>query len=586
MGSAYLIFYQSAMVFSLLASVVVIMLIWRYRHAPGAPAMIALAIATMVWTLGFFIESNSATLEQQLFFNNIGYLGSMSVPVAWFVFALHYVSGNKPLARWQKIALCFFPLVCIVLVWSNPWHHLMWSNERLVASGPFIVTAKTYGPLFWAAVAYHYTLVAAGTIILMRRLFIGTSMYYKQAIALLVAVSLPLVWNDIYIFNLVPLPRKDLTPVMFAASGMAIAFGLMRFQFFRAVPMAHQFVIQQLSDGILVFDIFNRLVAANPAALRMAGVSREVVARELKDVAHLSSLLEQVASAEFGRADLHFTASGTESFYEMEKVPMRDDKASGVGWLAIIRDITERKRMEAERLERERKIQNAARLASLGEMAAGIAHEINNPLTPIIGFAETIMKQDLPENVRSDLRIIYDSARRTADVTRRLLTFARQNKPVRSLCSINDIVSSTIQLRAYKLRVDNIKVTTELDAALPPITADAGQLQQVFLNLLLNAEYEMSRSHKGGNLLIRTEKAGDIIRVSVKDDGLGISRENMEKLFTPFFTTKREGEGTGLGLSVCHGIVAEHGGRIYAQSEEGKGAAFIVELPIQSDQEK
>jgi CheY-like chemotaxis protein len=219
-------------------------------------------------------------------------------------------------------------------------------------------------------------------------------------------------------------------------------------------------------------------------------------------------------------------------------------------------------------------------------LASGIAHEINNPLTPILGFAELLMKRELPEDIRADLEIIHDGARRAAHVTRRLLTFARQSKPMRMLCNINEVVESTLQLRGHHLKINGIKVTTELDPKLPQTMADAGQLQQVMLNLIMNAEYAMSRSHGGGNLLLKTEKMGNVIRVSVKDDGPGMSKETMEKLFKPFFTTKEVGEGTGLGLSVCHGIVAEHNGRIYAESEAGKGATFIVELPVVSQKKE
>jgi PAS domain S-box-containing protein len=252
----------------------------------------------------------------------------------------------------------------------------------------------------------------------------------------------------------------------------------------------------------------------------------------------------------------------------------------GLRLFGAVKDITERKRAEEERLELERKVQINGRLASIGEMAAGIAHEINNPLTPILGFADMLLKRDLPEDVKDDLQIIRDSARRTADVTRRLLLFARQSKPMRTLCNINEVVETTLQLRAYHLKTNNIKVITELDPELPQTMADAGQLQQAVLNLIMNAEYAMTQTHGGGNLLIKTEKKDNIIRVLVKDDGVGISKENMERLFQPFFTTKKVSEGTGLGLSVCHGIVAEHNGRIYAESKVGKGATFIVELPV------
>jgi len=254
--------------------------------------------------------------------------------------------------------------------------------------------------------------------------------------------------------------------------------------------------------------------------------------------------------------------------------------------VASLLDITERKRAEAERRELERKAHLASRLATVGQMAAGIAHEINNPLTTVVGFAELLMARKLPEDVMKDLKVISDSAQRVADIVRRLLTFARQYRPERSLVNINELIKATLELRAYELETGNIKVTTELDPELPETVADGGQLQQVFLNLIINAEDEMSRAHGRGSLLIKTEMVDSTIRVSFTDDGPGIPRENLERIFEPFFSTKKVGEGTGLGLSICHGIITEHNGRIYAESEPGKGATFIVELPVVSEEKE
>ena len=252
----------------------------------------------------------------------------------------------------------------------------------------------------------------------------------------------------------------------------------------------------------------------------------------------------------------------------------------------IVRDVTEQKRAERERRELEQRAHLASRLAAVGEMAAGIAHEINNPLTSVIGFADLLMRKKLPEDVMKDLKIVNDSARRVGDIVRRLLTFARQYRPERSLVNINEVIENTLQMRAYELETGSIKVITELDLDLPVTMADAGQLQQVFLNLIINAEHEMTAAHGRGNLLIKTEGVDNTIRISFKDDGPGIPKENLERIFEPFFTTRRVGEGTGLGLSLCHGIISDHNGRIYAESEPGKGATFIVELPVVSKEKE
>ena len=244
-------------------------------------------------------------------------------------------------------------------------------------------------------------------------------------------------------------------------------------------------------------------------------------------------------------------------------------------------DITERKQAEKEKQELEAKAQVASRLAAVGEMAAGIAHEINNPLTGVIGFSQLLLeKQNVPEEIREELKIIADGSQRVADIVKRLLTFARQTKPIKTLANLNELIENTLKLRDYVLKTANIEVVTRFDPELPLSLVDPGQLQQVFLNLIVNAEQEMKKAHGKGTLTITTEKKENNIRMSFKDDGPGITKKNLGRLFEPFFTTKEVGEGTGLGLSLSRSIVLEHNGTLNVESVSGHGATFIVEIPI------
>jgi PAS domain S-box-containing protein len=248
--------------------------------------------------------------------------------------------------------------------------------------------------------------------------------------------------------------------------------------------------------------------------------------------------------------------------------------------MIISRDMTERKKAEEEKQHLREKAELASRLAAVGEMAAGIAHEINNPLTSILGFSELLMEHDLPSEVKEELKIIADGSQRVADIVKRLLTFARQNKPTRTSVNINTLIDNTLKLRSYVLQTSNIRFFTCYDEALPWVVIDPGQMQQVFLNLIVNAEQAMKTAHNGGELKITTERREQKIRITFSDDGPGISRETRKHLFEPFYTTKGPAGGTGLGLSLSHSIVLEHGGEIWAESEEGQGATFIIELPI------
>ena len=241
--------------------------------------------------------------------------------------------------------------------------------------------------------------------------------------------------------------------------------------------------------------------------------------------------------------------------------------------LICFTDVTEQKRQN-ERL------MMTDRLASIGELAAGAAHELNNPLTSIIGFSQLLMEKQASDDIREYLKLINSEAQRAANVTTNLLTFARKHRPVKQPTHINDVIEDVLKLRAYAHKSNCIEVQRHLASDLPEIPLDYFQMQQVFLNIVINAEYFMAQAHKKGMLTIITKRQDSSVVVSFSDDGPGIPPENLGRIFDPFFTTKEPGKGTGLGLSICHGIVAEHGGQIYATSQPGKGATILIELPI------
>ncbi|MHB0857639.1 MAG: ATP-binding protein, partial [Anaerolineae bacterium] len=220
------------------------------------------------------------------------------------------------------------------------------------------------------------------------------------------------------------------------------------------------------------------------------------------------------------------------------------------------------------------------KLSAIGQLIAGVAHELNNPLTAVMGYAQLLQTcETLEESTVRDLGKIYAQAQRAARIVQNLLTFARQHRTVREYIDINDVLDRTLELRAYQLRVENIEVVMDLSEEVMGALVDPNQLQQVFLNLINNAQDAMSEYHGSGRLMVSTERVDNKVLVRFQDDGPGLAPKVQRHLFEPFFTTKEVGRGTGLGLSICFGIVSQHGGRIWAESELGKGATFIVELP-------
>ncbi|HUJ08851.1 MAG TPA: ATP-binding protein [Verrucomicrobiae bacterium] len=230
----------------------------------------------------------------------------------------------------------------------------------------------------------------------------------------------------------------------------------------------------------------------------------------------------------------------------------------------------------------EAQLTQSEKLSVIGEFVAGVAHELNNPLASVYGFAQLLNRPDSAKDEKHDHyveRILHES-RRCQKIVQNLLSFARQSPPERKRLNLNDLVHSSLEILQYQLRASNIEVTTALDEKLPAVIGDSHQLQQVFVNIINNARQAVESYRSSGTLRITTVARAGRVRVSFKDNGPGVSGEHLKKMFTPFFTTKEVGKGTGLGLSLCYGIVNEHGGTITVSSTFGEGATFMVELPV------
>lgn len=324
-----------------------------------------------------------------------------------------------------------------------------------------------------------------------------------------------------------------------------------------------RYMIGNSPENIITMYREGRLSAET---MGMSAADGERILNALKALQHDASRT-QVFEFEFKHRD------GFTNWAEMKMSVMRDKTGKAAGILGIVRDITQQRKM-TERLIR------SDRLASLSEMAAGLAHEVNNPLTAVMGFAYLVQQNpNLPPEIKDDINSIYNEGKRAADVIKNFLTFARGHKPEKQAIFINDIIESTLRLRHSQMTKENVTVMVNFAEDLPAVKGDISQLQQVFLNIMLNAEHFMYQVNKKGTLSITTRQDEDRIKVYIQDDGPGIPQEKLSRVFDPFYTTKQVGEGTGLGLSICHGVVVEHGGAIYAESRPGEGATFIIELP-------
>jgi signal transduction histidine kinase len=275
---------------------------------------------------------------------------------------------------------------------------------------------------------------------------------------------------------------------------------------------------------------------------------------------------------EIGRRKKGGSDRGLRSHYSGEEIKIAESSARKVAYMTERKEAQEKKELLQEQLR------HADRLATIGQLAAGIAHELNNPLGDILGFAQLASNYpDLPEKVYQDLVKIVKSTLYAREVIKKVLFFSRQTHPREAKTNLNQLIKDWCGFFEFRCAQSNIDIVLEMDEFLPPVTGDPAQLNQVLVNLVVNAIHAMP---DGGKLTIKTGVNRDKVTMAVRDTGQGIADAIRDKIFLPFFTTKEVDQGTGLGLSVVYGIVNEHGGTVKFDSRPGAGSTFKIELPI------
>ena len=350
-------------------------------------------------------------------------------------------------------------------------------------------------------------------------------------------------------------------------------------------------VLDSIPEGLILCDAAGRVRFSNVRFGQLFGLDARTL-ETIENFADLADLLEsrfKVAGSFCAPWNSFRTGAGEPAHDELEIMrpsrrvltrfsrPVLNAEGRSVGWLEVYSDVTGERQIQSSLLQTEK-------AAALGQLVSGIAHELNNPLTAIMGYAQLLLGHGLMPEQLAEAGKVYQEAERARRIVKNLLYFARENKPERTSVDLNELVERTLALRSYELRVENITVTCELAADLPRTMADPYQLQQVVLNLIVNAEQALLEERGQGNIRIRTSRsthrAAEWLSMEIVDDGPGIPPDVATRIFDPFFTTKAPGVGTGLGLSIVYGIVHQHNGEVTFDSQPGAGTRFLVEIPV------
>jgi two-component system, NtrC family, sensor kinase len=395
----------------------------------------------------------------------------------------------------------------------------------------------------------------------------------------------------------VKLRRKDGTAATFLDSSRAVwdtAGNIIRYQgtlvdvtekraMERQLLQQEEFrrrLLESFPDLILVVDLDERYTFVSSRVRDMLGYQPETLLgkkiSELEDHSpELASLYHDVASSRQAFASTEYGARHSDGSWRTMRASasqLFDAEAKLIGVIISVRDITTERKLEQQVVQSER-------LAAMGAMIGGVAHELNNPLTAILGVSELMQDKVTDESSLKQLAMLQQQARRAAEIVKDLTYFSRPPAPGKSGINLSEVVDRTLTLYAYSLRKNNITVDFLREPGLPYAQGDPQQLMQVFLNVIVNAEQAIREARAGGTLRIRLGKSANSVWASFQDDGTGIPPENLPLIFDPFYTTKRPGRGTGLGLSICKSVMKEHNGNVEAANAPGGGAVFTVTLP-------
>jgi PAS domain S-box-containing protein len=617
----------TAYLISLAISAAVAAWCWDRRHtAAGAGPYALVALSQAFWTLGYILEVFSSSLAGKLFWDNVQFITLLGWVVGFAAFTAQYTGRRVPRPA-STYALVAFPFIAlVVLAFTDQWHGLVRSRVRLVPSdlGPALL--YDFEPVVWAISLYGYAAFLVCLGMLLAKYIGAARIFHLQHGLVLLGNAIPILGTVLTLTVLVDSPARDLAPVTFALANVLVAIALSRLGLFDLVPVARSVVVESTNAAVFVLDAEGRIIDVNPAGRRMVpGARGDAIGKPASEVFDawpaLRALIERGSReptvVEMERAD------GTQ-FIAVRAFPLRRGALREGGHVIVAQDVTaqhrakvelrehrdrlddlvrartaelqtaneELRRESDERQRVEAQLHQAQKMDAIGRLAGGIAHDFNNLLTVIIGHAELLLRTPAahdPED-RADLEGIVHASRQAGLLTQQLLAFGRKQVLQPAVLDPNGVLRD-MEPMLRRLLAENIELVIDTQPDIGHVMVDPSRLQQVVLNLVINARDAMPR---GGRLRIETGETllgdvaarrhaaaspGHFVTVRVTDTGVGMDREVQERIFEPFFTTKEKGRGTGLGLATVHGIVEQSGGKIAVESEPGRGSTFTVYLP-------
>jgi PAS domain S-box-containing protein len=414
MMSSQLILYLTILTASTGISLILAVYTWRRRQTTGAKLFSLMMLALFVWSLTYLIQILSPTLAAQAFWNKATYFGIVTTPIFWFLFSLEYTERKNWITRSRLVGLFIFPVITLLLIWTNAAHHLFWVTDgKLVQEGDILLRSAENGLWFWVHSLYSYFFILAGTVMVVRALLHWPSQYRGQMAWILLAVFAPWIFNIIQIFKLLPI-LIDLTPFAFTLTGIGMVFALFRYRLLDLAPIAREVIIEGMQDGMIVLDTSDRIVETNKAAHRILNIpaNQTLIGKKLADaITRWPDLVKRSENASEIEDEIALGTDAEQSWVGLTSLPLLDKKNNAVGRLFMIRDITSRKRSEQQVRKLSRAVESSP-TSIIITGADGNIQYVNPKFTQVTGYTfdeafgknPSILKTDqTPVNTHADL---------------------------------------------------------------------------------------------------------------------------------------------------------------------------------------
>ncbi len=551
-----------------------------YQRLGGASKWFGiLMLFISVWSIAYSLELSSKTLQQMLFWINIEYLGIAVLPALWMVFTIRFTGNSKWLTKVNLFIIFLFPAISLLLVWTNSYHNLHYASVGIDNSGPFPLLSFTRGLWYYVHTAYFYLLLAFGNYLLIIHYNKSDVVFRKQNTAIVAAAFIPWMVNLLYLAGIRPFGHIDLTPYAFILTTVLIGIGLLRFNLFNIIPLAHEQIIENMNDGIVILDSYNRIIDLNMGMRRiLQNTDGKLIGKYLEHVLPaVEKLYDRVANSGLHRK-IEFSIN--KRVYETDITHIIDKNSIQSGTLILFHDVTESINAQKQLEQQAQKLDELNKVKD--KVFSILSHDLRSPLASLSSLVSMAKEGDISdEEFKSFLPAIADNINYTSGLIDNLLHWSqlhiKGDKIAKTTFDLCDITNGLLIYFIKSAKAKNIEIAN-LIAKDTFVTADKNMIQLVLRNLLSNA---IKFSEPGGKVTIEAQDLYPETVVCVTDTGKGMDTETLKKLFGyESFTTRGTAneQGTGLGLLLCKEFVEKNGGRIWVESEQGKGSRFCFSI--------